>query len=49
MEYQQIGFRLSDDVARRFRVALAKAGETQQSVLESAVMRYIEREEKKAA
>jgi len=49
MEYQQLGFRLPEPTARRFRSALALAGETMQDILERAVMEYIKREEKKAA
>ena len=49
MEYQQLGFRLPEPTARRFRSALALAGETMQDVLERAVMEYIKHGEEKKA
>ena len=42
----QITFRLPDDIARRFRAALAMKGETQQAFLERAVMALLGEEMK---
>lgn len=46
MESKQTNFRLPEDKLRRFRAALALAGETQQEVLERSVDGYIERAER---
>ena len=49
MEMQQIIFRLADDLARRFRSALALDNITQQEFLTKTVVEYVDRKEKKAA
>lgn len=43
---QQLTFRLADDLARRFRAALALAGRTQQDFLVESVTKYIAQQEK---
>ena len=49
MEGQQIIFRLADDLARRFRSALALDNITQPEFLAKAVTEYVDSKEKKAA
>ena len=46
---QQLTFRLADDLARRFRAALALAGRTQQDFLVESVTQYIAKQEKENA